>query len=174
MSQIKTEVQIATISEIGTRIEDLLEAAKFEMRESRGIEVGMDLILRKVEQFMKALDGDFISQPSRVSEEEYRISKKCMARMMAMVQEMIEGARAGTIRCQGKVGALDQTVKMMSAMHATAQKKLDVPEAVMETVAPPLRERQEGTHPGNPLAQLKKESEQEESEAPRKPKRRKE
>lgn len=170
MSIEKTALRAGVISEVGNKLEDQFEAAKGEFREAKGIHAGVDVLARRIEGYSKGLDAGVAEDPPKLPREEYEIAKKHVAVLHQMAVEMSRSTMEGAYRAQGKVAAMEQTVKLTKNLLDHEETKLKafrdgslveedsglLPGAVpgqAEVVS--IRGRQEGQHPGNPVAMFR-------------------
>jgi hypothetical protein len=169
MTLMKAEVKAAAVHDVGIKLEDKLEAAKSEMSEAKGIRAGFDFAVRRMEQMTTTLDAEVKAEPPKLSEDEYKIAKKYLAKVTDALKGLVQGATETFLRAQGKVIALDQVVKTLSDLHKAEEGKVEALKsgAMVEedsgklpggapgdaTVLP--LHRTPGTYPGNPLAALR-------------------
>lgn len=165
MTLLKSELKASAVHEIGVKIEDMLEASKQEFSEAKGIRAGFDFGTRRLEQLSVVIDNDFKADPPKLTEEEYRTTKKVIGQCIALLHEEVKKASEQAFRMQGKVAALDQVVKSTSTMLKIEEGKIEafksgnlvvegegLPGAAPGDAAVlPIR-RKEGEHPGNPIA----------------------
>jgi hypothetical protein len=186
MSLEKTEVRLATTQEVGEKLEDLLEGAKREVAECNGAKTAATMVASRLEERSRNLDTSFQAEGSQIQKEIYDASKKVWAEAMQVARQISSSSTEQYLRCQGKVAALESTVRVVKGLHDTTQAKLTaVQQALKQGTlvvedsgqlpgqvpgdAPviPMR-RVEGTHPGNPLAALRARADSPQ-EAPSKP-----
>ncbi len=163
------EVKAKTLHDIGVRVDDFLEGAKRELAECNGAKTAGEHIARRLAEMSKALDVEMAASEGKLEKEAYDLQKKVWAEALAIVQQVAYTSNEQYLRCQGKISALENTVKWTKNLHdaasaqADAMRRGDLVEedsgklpgaAPGDAAVIPLR-RMEGTHPGNPLEVLR-------------------
>lgn len=165
----KSEVRLAALHEMGVRLDDLLDAAKREVAEANGAKTAAAVIAQRLAEKTQALDRAFIDGQLSITKETYDGLKRAWADATRIASEVALSSGEQFFRCQGKVSALEASVKVTKGLHDATQAKVDavkrgdlVAEDSGQLPGPvpgdakvlPIR-RQEGVHPGNPIAALR-------------------
>jgi hypothetical protein len=164
----KTEVKMAAVHEVGMKLDDFLEAAKREVAETNGAQTMARIVGQRLMERSKALDVAFQAAGNTLEKETYDALKKVWSEALTVAGTLAKSSEEQFYRCQGKVSALEASVKMTKAMHDASLGKLraiaegslvleesgQLPgQAPGDAAVIPMR-REVGTHPGNPLAAL--------------------
>lgn len=161
MSEIKAEIKIATVGQIGSKIDDAVEAATKELHSYEGAEQALKQAIKSLEGLNAHVDKDLDEGkledmgPLQVAES----IKRYIARCMGLVQNLATTAEVTCWKARGKVEALNTQVKILKGMYDAETAKLeglrkakDSGSIVDESGEKLPVGRVPGVHPGDPLA----------------------
>lgn len=163
MSQFKSEIRASVLNDLGSRIEDVLEAARKEFASFQGGKQALVLGRQKIEAHMGLVDKDV--EAGRLDLQQASLVKKYMTQCSHILENLAIQVEVQGYQAQGKILATEGLVKMTKSLldqekakiEATSVAEAAPTDAVEEDSRRPMQ-RQVGVHPGNVLADRKAES----------------
>lgn len=161
MSKMKSEVKVATLHEMGVKLDDILEAAEREMHQLEGGKQALVGAKKRVEQHLANVDRDV--QEGKLDLEQATLVKRWVSQCVHIVENLAVQAEVQAYQAQGKVLNAKQVVAVAKAMFDREKAHLTVLAEAEKAVAAgesPIPQdmvgrpdaRPVGLHPGNPLA----------------------
>lgn len=161
MSQMKSEVKVATLHEMGVKLDNILEAAEREMYQHEGGKQALAGAKKRVEQHLALVDRDV--QEGKLDLEQASLIKKWVAQCVHIVENLGIQAEVQGYQAQGKVLNAKHVVAVAKAMFDREKAQLsalaEAEKAIAEGQSPIPQDmvgrpdaRPVGTHPGDPLA----------------------
>lgn len=167
MSKFKSEIRASVLNDMGSRIEDALDAAKRELAGFQGGRQALVLAKQKVEAHMASVDKDV--DAGRLDLEQASLVKKYMSQCCHILENLGIQAEVQGYQAQGKIMATENLVKVTKTLFDQERAKLEaaereeageLPEHLVGDPEDPRRpvQRPVGVHPGNVIADRKAEA----------------
>lgn len=148
MSELKLEVRRQTAQDIGTRIEDRLEAARLEAARAEGANQMALQLQRQVEALHAHVDKDIDAGVFADLKEAQRV-KDWITRAVVICGSGAQTAASGSLLARGKLQALEEAVKIVASVQQEAVKRLALlQQATLDEDGPPPAERDGPRVPG--------------------------
>jgi hypothetical protein len=155
-SRIKHEIKALTFHEVGVKIDDALDSAKMEFAKFKGGQETLAEAMKHLEGLCSHVDNDTKSGIYDLQTAGH--VKKYITRSIEVLRNMGIQCEVGSYTSQGKIQAFQKAVGLAKNLYDTeraAAEAVAAAEAETEGVkTEPARpgDRDEGKHPGDPLA----------------------
>lgn len=166
---LKHEIKALTYHEVGSKLDDQLEAAQREQSGFDGAKQALTSAKTLVEGLTAHVDKDL--KDGTLDIEQATLAKRWVLRSAGVIQNLGIQAEVQNYQAQGKVLALRQAVKVTNSLYTTEKdlwegaKNSTSGEEVGDEGGRPVA-RAVGTHPGNPLEERREVAPEPPSKAP--------
>jgi len=151
----KNELKVLILNNTGADIEDKVENAGKNIDHWKGAKEAAQKIEKMIHNYIKTKEKELREQEDITIEEIEKI-KKPMITCMNCATHFIDVAHTQGLIAQGRVNGLKEAMNHIGKQKKETEKQMKAQKEFEENKEKP---RPTGTHPGNPLADRKKDSE---------------
>lgn len=167
MTVEKSKLRMAATSEVGARIENLLDAARIEANRMEGAEAVLGQLSRVIEGHAsgidKALEANQFENLSPVQVS--AVAKTLLRKILENVSQFQTQAGRKVHEARGKVLGFEQAIEAAKVVYVQDEAKLRAPEGQDGNVIPLHGPRASGAHPGPSIAEQRRAETQAAAEA---------
>lgn len=121
MSIEKAEIKRGTAHEIGTKLDDALDAATRNLHRLEGTHEGLKLGVTRIEALLAEVDQEVENKTLDLPKA--KIAKTHIAKAMATIAEMATAAKREHVVAQGRVQGLELSVKLTKIIYDSEDNK---------------------------------------------------